>query len=244
MAEPLGRATEDPVPVVFGPAHPCPYLPGRDARFAYAVRMPDGDDGFGALLDAGFRRSGLYVYRTQCEGCRACRPLRIPVDEFRPTRSQSRALAANRDVDLTLGRPRYDDEALDLFRRYLGARHDGQMSADPEEIEGGLFRSHVDTFQLTARVDGVLKVLGIVDATRESLSLVYCAFDPDEPRRSYGTAFVQWTIALAKSVGVPYVHLGYWVEGSSTMAYKSRFRPHDVLDPDGAWRRVDGPATR
>jgi leucyl-tRNA---protein transferase len=236
MSDSLGRSSQDPTPIVLGPAHPCPYLQGRDARFAYAVRMPDGENGFGKLLDSGFRRSGLYVYRTHCEHCRACRPLRIPVAEFKPSRSQSRALNANRDLELTLGRPRFDDEKLELFRRYLTARHDGQMSAEPEEIEGGLFRSPVDTVELTARKDGVLKVVGIIDTAPDLLSLVYCAFDPDEPKRSYGAAFVQWTIAVATSLGIPYVHLGYWVEGAPTMAYKKSFRPHEVLDLDGVWR--------
>ncbi|HYC78900.1 MAG TPA: arginyltransferase [Planctomycetota bacterium] len=239
MSEPLNRRADEPTPTVLGPAHPCPYLPARDARFAYAVRMPDGADGFVRLLDAGFRRSGLYVYRTACGACRACRPLRLPVDDFRPNRSQRRALAMNSDLDIRVGRPAFDPERLDLFQRYLAARHDGQMSGDAEEIEAGLYRSPVDTLELTARKDGALKVVGIIDAAPSLLSLVYCAFDPAEKRRSLGAAFVQWTLALASSLGMSHVHLGYWVDGSDTMHYKTRFRPHEVLADDGTWRRVD-----
>lgn len=238
MSETLGQRPTDPAPVVLGPAHPCPYLSDRDARFAYAVRMPEGDGGLGALLDAGFRRSGLYVYRTACDFCAACRPLRVPVAEFRPNRAQARALRANADLELAVGRPHLDDERLDLFSRYLAARHDGQMSASREEIEGGLYRSPVETIEMTARKDGVLKVVGVVDVAPGSLSLVYCAFDPDEPKRSLGTAFVQWMIAFGASVGFDYVHLGYWIEGSRTMGYKSKFRPHEVYEPEGGWRRV------
>lgn len=236
MAEALGRNPQDPAPIVLGPAHPCPYLPERDARFAYAVRMPDGERGFGDLLDSGFRRSGLYVYRTACDFCQACRPLRLRVSTFRPDRAQLRALKANADLDVTVATPELDPEKIRLYGRYLAARHDGQMTADPEELEGGLYRSPVETVELTARKNGVLKVAGIIDVAPQTLSLVYCAYDPDEPRRSLGTAYVQWAVAFARSIGFEYVHLGYWVAGSPTMDYKSKYRPHEVLDPDGVWR--------
>ncbi|HVU30478.1 MAG TPA: arginyltransferase, partial [Sphingomicrobium sp.] len=36
----------------------------------------------------------------------------------------------------------------------------------------------------------------------------------------------------------PYVYLGYWVEGSTRMAYKTSFRPLERLGRDG-WRRMD-----
>jgi arginine-tRNA-protein transferase len=240
MSEAFLQGPRDPAPVVLGPSHPCPYLPERDARFAYAVRMPEGEAGFGALLDAGFRRSGLYVYRTQCDFCRACRPLRLRVSRFRPDRAQLRALKANADLEIAVGSPRLDEEKLDLYRRYLAVRHDGQMSAEREEIEAGLYRSPVTTIEITARRDGVLKATGVVDVAPDTLSLVYCAYDPDEPRRSYGTAYVQWAVAFARSIGFEFVHLGYWVAGSPTMDYKAKYRPHEVLDPDGTWREVDG----
>jgi arginine-tRNA-protein transferase len=33
------------------------------------------------------------------------------------------------------------------------------------------------------------------------------------------------------------VYLGYWVKGSARMAYKTRYRPIEVLGPAG-WRRL------
>jgi leucyl-tRNA---protein transferase len=232
----FSQSPRDPSPVVVGPAHPCPYLDDRDARFAYAVRMPDGPGGFESLLDAGFRRSGLYVYRTACEGCDSCRPLRVPVATFRPNRSQARALARNLDLDVALQRPELTSEKLQLFRRYLTERHDGQMSSDRDDVEAGLYRSPVDTFELVARRKGRLVGVGVVDLTPSALSLVYFAYDPDERARSLGTAFVCWSIGLAEALGRAYVHLGYRVAEAPNMAYKARFRPHEVLDPDGVWR--------
>ena len=42
----------------------------------------------------------------------------------------------------------------------------------------------------------------------------------------------------AARASLPYVYLGYWVEGSSRMAYKTSFRPLERLGRDG-WRRMD-----
>jgi arginyl-tRNA--protein-N-Asp/Glu arginylyltransferase len=40
-----------------------------------------------------------------------------------------------------------------------------------------------------------------------------------------------------RSFGLPHVYLGYWVEGSRKMEYKSRFLPQERLGMSG-WVRV------
>ena len=44
-------------------------------------------------------------------------------------------------------------------------------------------------------------------------------------------------IARARRMGLPYVYLGYWVQGSRKMDYKGRFLPQERLTADG-WKRV------
>ena len=43
-------------------------------------------------------------------------------------------------------------------------------------------------------------------------------------------------IAHAKSLRLPYVYLGYWIEGSRKMNYKNRFQPQERLTSKG-WVR-------
>jgi len=44
-------------------------------------------------------------------------------------------------------------------------------------------------------------------------------------------------IDQARRLGLPYLYLGYWIEGSRKMNYKDRYHPQERLGPNG-WVRV------
>ena len=75
----------------------------------------------------------------------------------------------------------------------------------------------------------------LADWLGNGVSAVYSFFDPALARRGLGTFMVLWLIAEARRRHLPYVYLGYWIDGSEKMAYKSRFRPLEAFGPDG-WR--------
>ena len=69
--------------------------------------------------------------------------------------------------------------------------------------------------------------------------MIYSFFAADEPRRSgLGNFIIMDHIVRAREAGLPYVYLGYWVKGSERMAYKTRFRPIEVLGASG-WRLLE-----
>jgi arginine-tRNA-protein transferase len=69
--------------------------------------------------------------------------------------------------------------------------------------------------------------------------MIYSFFDVGPgARKGLGTFIILDHIVRAARAGLPYVYLGYWVEGSSRMAYKTQFRPLERLGRDG-WRRMD-----
>jgi arginine-tRNA-protein transferase len=59
-------------------------------------------------------------------------------------------------------------------------------------------------------------------------------------RRKRAEPFESRVAQLHRRPDLPYVYLGYWVEGSDRMAYKASFRPMERLGRDG-WRRMDAP---
>ena len=80
--------------VVYDEPHDCPYVPGRVAVLPLRVpsRRLTGEE-LEQRLAAGDRRQGMFLYRTACPECRACEPIRLDVESYRPNRSQRRALA-------------------------------------------------------------------------------------------------------------------------------------------------------
>jgi leucyl-tRNA---protein transferase len=231
---------------------PCPYLAGRDERkvFTHLVGERAGDLN-DVLTHGGFRRSQSIAYRPACETCKSCVSVRVIADAFRPSRSQRRVMAANADVigDMRAAAP--TSEQYSVFRGYLDSRHrDGGM-ADMTVLDYAMMveDSHVPTriveyrrrgpdSGFTGRGAGPLLAVALTDVLSDGLSMVYAFYEPDHATRSLGTFMVLDHIARARAMGLAYVYLGYWVEGSRKMDYKRRFLPQERLLPE-KWTRFD-----
>lgn len=224
--------------LLLGTEHRCSYLPSRLARSVFVDPQLALDPArYGALLDLGFRRSGSYVYRPACGSCQECRPVRIPVAEFRASRTQRRCAKRNADLQLRVEND-LSAEHYALYRRYLHARHPGG-GMDPEDRDA--FRSFLSSAwgctEILALRDAAGRLLagGVVDRVPQGLSAVYTYFEPGLPDRSLGTYAILAEIERARVLGVPYLYLGYWVPGSAKMDYKRQFQPLEVLGATG-WR--------
>lgn len=216
----------------------CGYLAGRSARNAYVdPQFALNPARYGYLLEQGFRRSGAYVYRPQCEACQRCIPARVPVAEFTPNRAQRRCLKANQDVSVQR-HTQLNGEHYRLYRRYLQARHPGGgMDADNtaafhQFLECPWGQTEFWEFRAQAR----LLAVAVVDRLPRALSAVYTFFDPAESARSLGVLAVLQQIEHARSAGLPHLYLGYWVPGSAKMDYKQNYQPQELLGAQG-WRR-------
>jgi len=221
------------------PARPCTYLPGRTARErGFLADRLDGEL-YHDLMDRGFRRSGELFYATDCGACRECIPLRVPVAEFAPSRSQRRTLRKNRDVDVQVRAPQFATSTFALYRRFLAHRYPEQAAAeDAAQFRESLYRAVVDTREVVYSLQGETIAISLVDVCSRSVSAVYHFYEPAHRGRSLGVFSVLAEIEWARSIGVPWYYLGYWVEGSRAMRYKSDYRPHEVLR-SGHWQRVD-----
>lgn len=220
----------------------CSYLPDEAARSQVATPTHlIGPEVYGELVRSGFRRSGIFTYRPHCEHCRKCVPVRLPVERFAPDRAQRRAWRAHRRLVVS-ERPLVFDEAhYALYQRYQNARHaGGGMDQDShEQYAHFLLQSRVDTRLIEFSDARGLCMVSIVDVLGDGLSSVYTFYDPDKAGASYGTYGILWQLAQCRSLGLPYLYLGYWIEESRKMAYKGRFRPIEGLI-DGEWRPLPG----
>lgn len=217
----------------------CPYLEDHEERKLWTLLGPDDAATLDGLTRAGFRRSGRLVYRPACAGCVECRPARIPLDGFAPSRSQRRAVKRNGDLAMTLAAPRASDEHFALFSRYVAARHaDGGMADMTREEFARMIEENTGAAQLVEWRDGAGALIAacLVDRLACGVSAVYSYFEPGAPAsRSIGTAIIASLAIWGAKLGAPHLYLGYWIPASPKMAYKGRFRPLEMLD-HGAWR--------
>jgi len=217
--------------------HPCSYLPGRTATSLFLdPRQPLNSQQYSGFMRLGFRRSGDLIYRPHCRECRACIPVRIPVDRFHPDRGQRRVWRRNQDLSMVSHPPIYNQEHFDLYQRYQAMRHPGGGMDDPDPQKYINFlgsRSIRTVFYEMRHLDKLLGV-AVTDVLPDGLSAVYTFFDPAEKRRSLGSYAVLWQIELARQQRFPWLYLGYWIKECRKMAYKGNYHPLEILQ-DGLW---------
>ena len=226
---------------------PCPYLPGMTERKVFAnLPFSDGAHVNDELTHAGFRRSQNIAYRPACEGCDACVSVRLPVPDFEFSRSQRKVMSRNADLSRDLVEAEATTEQFDLLKRYLATRHPGGGMTDMTwadyvaMVEDTAVRTHLIEYRLPSPDGGPgdLIAVTLADLLSDGLSMVYSFFDPAMEKRSLGVFAILDHVRQAAVVRLPFVYLGYWVQGSKKMDYKAGFRPMEVLRPLG-WMRLD-----
>ena len=227
---------------------PCPYLPDRSERKVFTeLKGAHAESLNDALSRIGFRRSQNVAYRPSCLDCNACVSVRVVADEFEPSSTQKRNLKRNSDLVATLRRPWATPEQFDLLRAYLGARHPGggMTAMDESDFADMVEHTPVTSYVIEYREpspDGISegRLVGacLTDRQHDGLSMIYSFYDPEHIDRSgLGNYIILEHIERAVDMGLPFVYLGYWVEGSARMQYKVRYRPLERLTREG-WQRM------
>jgi len=224
--------------VVFDTPHPCSYLPGRTARLPYRHPVQAlAAELFDQRLAEGDRRSGIFLYRTQCPACRACQPIRLDVTRFRPNATQRRMQRRGDELlTVRIGPPIVDEQRISLFNAHRDGRGlaGGDGPLDEQSYAEFLTDTCCETLELSYWHGERLVGVAIADAGRQSLSAVYCYYDPSFRLLSLGTYSVLREVAYCRATDRRYIYLGFFIAQSPHMSYKGRFRPHQRL-VEGQW---------
>jgi arginine-tRNA-protein transferase len=229
--------------------YPCSYLPGKTARSQVATPSHlIHADLYSELVNAGFRRSGLYTYRPYCDECHACTATRIPVSHFKPNRSQRRSWKKHAGLEIRVLNLGYQEEHYQLYQHYQLERHaDSGIDQDnQEQYMQFLLQSRVNSRIVEFRDGpqdphpGRLRMVSMIDILDQGISSVYTFFDTSNTAASYGSFSILWQIQRALELNLPYVYLGYYIQNSEKMSYKAKFQPIEGLINDH-WQPIVGP---
>lgn len=211
-------------------SYDCSYLSGQRARSLVAAPSHlIHSSYYGRLIDLGFRRSGTFTYRPHCDHCQACVPIRIDTLNFTASKNQRRQLKRYQHLRAARRPLVWNSEHYALYRRYQAARHAGSDmdNDDKSQYIQFLLSSHVHSYLIEfSDMDGV-QMVALVDEVEQGLSAVYTFFNPD--LSGLGTFAILWQIQYCQQHHLPWLYLGYWIEQSRKMAYKTRFTPHQLF---------------
>ena len=242
----MTNQAQDPTQFFMTAPSPCGYIPGQMERKVFTHLIGRRAKSLNNLLsEAGFRRSQTIAYRPACERCSACVSVRVPVEEFEPSRNLVRVLERNVDLVGTEVPNTASAEHYGLFRSYLSARHTEGGMIDMNILDFTLMieDTHVDTELVEYRQRsaepgffgqpaGPLLATGLTDVLSDGLSMVYSFYDPQESARSLGTYMILDHIERTRKRGLPYLYLGYYIRESEKMSYKVKYQPMEGLIDD------------
>ena len=229
----------------------CAYLPDRSVRMNYRYIDHASKDFVTAVIDRGWRRFGKYFFHPICEGCNACKSLRIDVDNFKPSKSQRRVIKKNQVTKVTLQRPSLSKSHITLYNSYhtWKAEKDQWRSrniSQREYYENFVDGAHDFGREVLYYYDDTLVGVDLIDIVNDGISAIYFYYDPHYAHLSLGTYSLLYQIELAKSMKLPYIYLGYWVDGCQAFSYKGNFKPLDLLDGfpklhmAPVWEKIEG----
>jgi arginine-tRNA-protein transferase len=212
----------------------CNYLPEQQERLL--VCMSPSEDLpalYSQLMHAGFRRSGEQLYRPHCPNCNACQSLRVDTLNFKASKSQKRILSKNKDVFVRYTTQERDDY-YPLYEDYIRGFHaDGSMYPPSYTQYRNFIRCqwHAPLFIEARDSDSKLLAVAVTDQVTDGLSALYTYYSPHCVKRSLGKFMIMQQIAHAKTLGLPFLYLGYQIDACQKMNYKTDFKPfHRLID--------------
>lgn len=212
----------------------CAYLKGKTSLTEYNIISRPTIDMAEDYLDQGWRRFGKMFFRPSCTNCSKCIPLRVELSDFKLTRSMRKAVNKNKNINVEIGSPECTRQHIALHNVFH--EYQKQNKNWPHHIissteyrmlfcEPMPFAKEFRYFNEKGKLVGV----GYVDTLPSAYSSLYFFYHPDWSPSSPGIFSIITEIQHAIKNGASHYHLGYYVDGCSSMEYKLRFSPFKLL---------------
>ena len=217
----------------------CPYLKGRVEK-RIATDITYNNKVYNELALNGFRRVENWMYRPVCDNCSACKSYRVDIKNFELTKSLKRINKNLGAITFKIIKNTATTEHFDLFQKYQFERHSGGSMSDMDENE---FISMIETSPIKTKLmefrDTSKNLMGVIllDIDDVNLSAVYSFFDPKLSKLGIGNYMISQCLTFGKKNKYKHLYLGYYIGEISSMSYKSRFKPGQILD-GGDWQGV------
>lgn len=213
----------------------CPYLEGHVFTSNNLIINTIDDEGIESMLESGFRHFGAYFFRPECRDCKECRPIRIPVKDFRFSKSEKRVLTKNAHFTVKF----IDDPVPDIIYFILYREHKKRFN----ESEIGSYENWASSFFSDQSFNRSMEIwdgdtliaVTHLDVTGRIISAVYCYWNENYAPFSPGKLSILKGIQMAMDVGAEYYYLGYYIKDNKHMSYKIDYKPNQILK-DGEWQ--------
>ena len=213
----------------------CAYLKDRQVRMQYKYVTHSNSDFNSAVIERGWRRFGNYYFYPICNGCNECKSLRINVEAFKPSKSQRKAINRNRETRIVIQKPTVTNEHIRLYNRY----HKWKAGKDGWRYREITSHEYYENFaegaydfgkEVLYYIDGKLVGIDLIDIVEDGISSIYFFYDPNFAKFSLGVYSLIKQVEIARFLDKKWIYLGYWVDGCKAFAYKTNFKPLEILD--------------
>jgi len=213
----------------------CAYIPGNKVRMNYKYVEKASKTFSTAVIARGWRRFGKYFFHPICNGCNECKSIRIDAKNYTYSKSQRKAIRRNKETRIIVQKPTLTKTHIDLYNKYhaFKSKKDNwshRNISQREYSENFVDGAHDFGKEVLYIIDNKLVGVDLIDILDDGISSIYFYYDPDYARFSLGTYSLLYQIKLANILKLPWIYLGYWVEGCKAFSYKPNFKPQEILE--------------
>jgi arginine-tRNA-protein transferase len=198
-------------------------------------------------FEQGYQRLFKSYIRDNCISCVACKPARIPVHDLRLSANQRDLIKRNADISVHI---EFTPDIKQHFPLYIGHFNERYKKSSSSEVIRFITNPHkIQTIIRSHEVmefrdkDNRLVGASLYDRSADSLSGNKYYYDTAlSKQRSLGIYMLLVLAEYCKSQNLNYLYLGSVTPHDQTaFSYKTRFRPLEIMNPDGTWQKLQIP---